>query len=266
MSLPQMSESLVLTVNVIALATQMHDAATLQTLKKARIIIEDTKQLLISIGANENQELSVEFECLAGRLSTLDVLAKAGGTPGSLAGRFPYSRSFLEGKRNLKEHRKLFADVIEFRNKVTDYGLTRVDPFTLKYEEAFPTANGDVSMIENASFVAIPSAPPPAPPLYDQFAAVNLVFGPLVWGEDIEGQVRALFDMMPQPYTGNRNITARTMETPHMVLVQFPSADDALAFQNGWNSEPAEGYECVKALLSPDYTPQSELADESWSA
>ncbi|KAJ7734196.1 hypothetical protein DFH07DRAFT_1065308 [Mycena maculata] len=246
------------------LMEEIYDVATLKTLKKAHTIIEDTKTLLTSTGVNKNQEpyMLWEFECLAERFSKLT----DGGKLLSSDKLFPDPSSFLKGKRSITEHRKLLADVIEFRNKVTDYGLKRVDPFTLKYEEAFPTANGDMSIVENASFVAIPSAPPPAPPLYDELEVVSIVFGPLVWGEDIAGQVRALFDRMPRPYTGNRHITARTTEKPHMVLVQFSTADDALAFQNGWNSEHVKGYECVKALLSPDYTPESELPDESGSA
>lgn len=122
-----------------------------------------------------------------------------------------------------------------------------------QYEEAFPNANQ-----ADAVIASIPRAPPPAPPLYDELEAVSLVFGPLIWGEEIASQVRALFDMMPRPYTGNRHITARTTENPHIVLIQFASADDALAFQNGWNSETPAGYECAKALLSPDYTPDSD--------
>lgn len=92
---------------------------------------------------------------------------------------------------------------------------------------------------------------------------MSLIFGPLVWEEDIAGQVRALFDMMPHPYTGDRHITASTTEKPHIVLIQFRNADDALNFQNGWNSDPPAGYECVKVLLSPDYTPEAEVANTS---
>ncbi|KAJ7648522.1 hypothetical protein B0H17DRAFT_1215574 [Mycena rosella] len=122
---------------------------------------------------------------------------------------------------------------------------TRVDPFTLKYEEA-PSEEAAATTV-----IPIPHAPPPAPPLYEELEAVSLLFGSMIWGENIAGQVHALFDLMPQPYAQDkrRQIAVRTTDVPHMVMVQFPNADDALAFQNGWNEGPPEEYTSVRASL-----------------
>ncbi|KAJ7140691.1 hypothetical protein C8R44DRAFT_974505 [Mycena epipterygia] len=76
--------------------------------------------------------------------------------------------------------------------------MLRVEPFNLKYEEAAQNASENPELESDWTTTNIPSAPQPAPPLYDELEAVGLLLGPLVWDKDIAGQVRALFDIMPQ--------------------------------------------------------------------
>jgi hypothetical protein len=110
-------------------------------------------------------------------------------------------------------------------------------------------------------------APAAAPPLYDELETVSLTLGSLVWDEDIAGQVRALFDLMPRQYTGDRHVTARMSDQPHIALVLFPITEDALLFRNNWNGDPPVEFESVKALLAADPTsedehPEGEIEEE----
>ncbi|KAJ7502636.1 hypothetical protein B0H11DRAFT_1989424 [Mycena galericulata] len=104
--------------------------------------------------------------------------------------------------------------------------------------------------LATATTVPRPRAPVPAPPIYSEFAVIDVEVGPMEWDSDTAGQMRALFDLMPVPYTGNRHITAGASDARGYVLVQFPSANDALEFQNNWNRQPAEGYESVMLKLA----------------
>ncbi|KAF8157428.1 hypothetical protein K438DRAFT_1777236 [Mycena galopus ATCC 62051] len=94
-----------------------------------------------------------------------------------------------------------------------------------------------------------PTAPPPAPPIY----AVELEVGPMNWADDTAGQVRRLFDLMSQPYTGNPYITAGPSDERGFVKVQFSTLDDGLHFQNCWNAEPPAAYSSVTVeMVVPD--------------
>ncbi|KAJ7434649.1 hypothetical protein B0H11DRAFT_2116987 [Mycena galericulata] len=116
-----------------------------------------------------------------------------------------------------------------------------------------PASNNALPSYEHlatATTVPRPRAPAPAPPIYSEFAVIDVEVGPMEWDSDTAGQMRALFDLMPVPYTGNRHITAGASDARGYVLVQFPSANDALEFQNNWNRQPAAGYESVMLKLA----------------
>ncbi|KAJ6573392.1 hypothetical protein DFH09DRAFT_1362056 [Mycena vulgaris] len=214
---------------------------THKTIKKTDKILEETKRLLAS---SEDQQsiFSPEHDMLVADLLELETTLAS------------FKETLKEGIKitpsNLRKQQEIFKAVVEFRNKVSDYIPTRIDPFTLKYEEAF----------QNSGTAAIPTAPRPAPPRYEEVDAVSLVLGPLVWGEDIAGQVRALFPLMPQGYTGDYRITATAADEPNMALMQFPTAEDALAFQNSWNAEPPEEYKLVRVSMAeqPDLVGSEE--------
>ncbi|KAJ7892595.1 hypothetical protein B0H13DRAFT_2340050 [Mycena leptocephala] len=236
-----------------ALLEIIADIATLHTFNKADKIqiLKDTKHLLSSYCEIPNTERSDAHAVNRRNHEPREELGN-GHFGGGTNYRFPGSPSC--GSTNTSE--KHLRSVVKLRNSVIEHIQKRVDSFTLKYEE--PAPDGSNGYYEGIT-ISIPLAPAPAPPLYHEFEAVSLVLGLLVWGEDVAGQVRALFDMMPHQYTGDRHIAARLSDQPNMALVQFPTAEDALTFQNGWNTDPPTRYRYVKALLSPDYDHELRL-------
>ncbi|KAF7359667.1 hypothetical protein MVEN_00690800 [Mycena venus] len=219
-------------MDLIIVAGALYRAMVVVYAPKLSKIIKDTKRLLGSDTEITNAALLREHAALSCELANLEQSLP-------MVTALNVKDENFAAWRRIKKHRELLNRAVELRNSVTEYSQ-RADPFTLKYEEAAQNPSH-----EEFAEIALPLAPAAAPPLYEELEAV-----------------RALFDLMPRRYTGDRHITARMAGQPNMALVEFPSADDALAFQNNWNAKPPVGFKCVKALLARDYTLDLEPLEE----
>ncbi|KAJ7093516.1 hypothetical protein C8R44DRAFT_815247, partial [Mycena epipterygia] len=97
-------------------------------------------------------------------------------------------------------------------------------------------------------------------PAYEESLTVGLTLGPSECGDDVPGLIGALLDTMPRHSVNGdqQQIVVGRRDENGMVVVQFPSADRALAFENHWNAQPPPGYEDVPAFLQavpvPEYS------------
>ncbi|KAK7051965.1 hypothetical protein R3P38DRAFT_1631920 [Favolaschia claudopus] len=114
---------------------------------------------------------------------------------------------------------------------------------------AFPAAPPPLSFIDltgagpsNAG--AAPEAPAPIPA--NNVAGVDI--GPIAWGKDISGQVRALIARMKRGHTIDadavKNLYAKRFpKNNKFVTAYFPTNVAAIQFVNAWEAAPPAGYE-----------------------
>ncbi|KAF8872362.1 hypothetical protein BD779DRAFT_1477624 [Infundibulicybe gibba] len=84
--------------------------------------------------------------------------------------------------------------------------------------------------------------PPPAETpsdASDPSVGVSVKVGPIAWGSDVAGEVRALIQLLPGGYAGSQHFSAQIdAEDKNFALVHFTSATDAISFDNSWTRCP----------------------------
>jgi hypothetical protein len=131
-------------------------------------------------------------------------------------------------------------------------------------EDLLYSGDSDQSILllrQRESFYDAPRAPPAVqPPDADAAAgqslppvnwnpAYTLSIGPMRWGADLEGEIRALMDLLPTVYTGDKRTVAKRMQRKGFVAATFPSEGDAQKFWSSWKTTPPRGFEEV--LVEP---------------
>ncbi|KAJ7440903.1 hypothetical protein FB451DRAFT_1262118, partial [Mycena latifolia] len=237
-----------------------------KTLTQASYVLMDTVTLLSRTPVrDEIQELRKD-SAVGSRLNPFTIMAHRRCRNHAIELRVRLREIIFQAQLRAPVQKRFFGPEDEpgkYRQiRISKDGVVHVYWSETPYHPFSPSPGEDTDDMEDLAGATAPAEPTAANvefeadpalthdlPLYDESATVGLKLGPAEWGDDAPGLVRALLDSMPQGSPNGKEVTVGRMDECGMLVVQFPSAGGALAFENRWNAQPPPGYESVLARL-----------------